>query len=110
MVFKPGQSGNPSGRKRLDPDVRARFVANGEKAAQLMADMLEDPAAWGPDGWIPAKDQIVLLEKAMDRAFGKSEVGDAVDTEPWAIATTGVAVAASSACRRNAQFAASLSA
>ena len=73
MTFKPGVSGNPSGRKRLDPDVRARFMANGEKAAQLMGDMLEDPEAWGKDGWIPAKDQIVLLEKAMDRAYGKSE-------------------------------------
>ena len=73
MVFKPGQSGNPSGRKRLDPDVRARFMANGEKAAQRMTDILNDDAAWGKDGWVPAKDQITLLEKAMDRAYGKSE-------------------------------------
>ena len=73
MVFKPGQSGTPSGRKRLDPDVRAKLTANGEKAVQRMTDMLDDDDAWGKDGWIPPKDQITLLEKATDRAYGKSE-------------------------------------
>ena len=73
MVFKPGQSGNPSGRKRLPPEVREQLTSNGEKAVQRMTDILDDDTAWGKDGWIPPKDQITMLEKATDRAYGKSE-------------------------------------
>ena len=72
-AFKPGQSGNPSGRPRLDPEVRAQFMANGARAAEIMTQILHDSEAWGKDGWIPPKDQITLLEKVTDRAYGKSE-------------------------------------
>ncbi len=73
MVFKPGQSGNPSGRRRQPPEVREAIRTNGELAVRRMQDIMEDDTAWGREGWIPPKDQITLLEKAQDRAWGKAE-------------------------------------
>ena len=73
MPFKPGQSGNPRGRRRLSVEVKEAIANNADKAVQRMADLLNDDEAFGKDGWLPPKDQIVLLEKAQDRGYGKAE-------------------------------------
>ncbi len=73
MPFKPGQSGNPLGRKQLSDEVKAAIASNASAAVKRMATLLSDDTAFGKEGWLPGKDQITLLEKAMDRGYGKSE-------------------------------------
>ena len=73
MPFQKGQSGNPGGRMRVPPEVKGVIHSNGVKAVNRMAIILDDDSAFGRNGWIPPKDQLAVLEKAQDRAFGKSE-------------------------------------
>ncbi len=73
MPFKPGESGNPGGRKSLPPEVKQTLRRNGEKAANIIAGYLDDDSAWGREGWLDQKVQVTLLNQAQDRAFGKAE-------------------------------------
>lgn len=41
MTFKPGVSGNPSGRKALDPVLKARIKELGERALERLALLAE---------------------------------------------------------------------
>lgn len=62
MVFKPGQSGNPNGRPKLDPRIREMFEAKGEEAFHVISKHMN------------SEDERVSLaaaEKLMDRAYGK---------------------------------------
>lgn len=68
--WKPGQSGNPAGRKPLPAEVREAIKSNGEKAVARMNALLSDDEGWGKDGWIDQKVQTRLLEVAMTRAYG----------------------------------------
>jgi hypothetical protein len=43
--FKPGQSGNPSGARKIPPDLRAAFAEASPKAVQTLFDAL-DHAPW----------------------------------------------------------------
>ena len=72
-MFIKGQSGNPSGRPKTAPEVREAIQNNGAIAVRRMADLLNDDAAWGPNGWIKPREQILLASIAQERAFGKSQ-------------------------------------
>ena len=39
-LFKPGHSGNPGGRPKLDPKTRKLIQSNGEIAVKRMNDLL----------------------------------------------------------------------
>ncbi len=73
MPFQKGQSGNPLGRRPQSEAVKLAIANNGEQALRRMTDILNDDTAFGKGGWIAPKDQITLLEKAQDRAFGRAE-------------------------------------
>jgi hypothetical protein len=62
MPFKPGQSGNPLGRPKLDPDVVALARAASPDAIRKQIALLE------------SEDENVALKAAqaiLDRAYGK---------------------------------------
>jgi hypothetical protein len=62
MPFKPGQSGNPLGRKKLDPDIAALARAASPDAIKKQIELLQ------------SKDENVALKAAaaiLDRAWGK---------------------------------------
>ncbi|SNS57003.1 hypothetical protein [Tropicimonas sediminicola] len=70
MTWVKGQSGNPSGRPRMDPQVREAIRQNGVAGVERMRELLDDDTAWGPDGWLDPKVQVQLAETAIVRAFG----------------------------------------
>ena len=71
-MFMKGQSGNPSGRPKMAPEVRAAIRDNGKLAVMRMSELLNDDTAFGPKGWIKPREQILLLAAAQERAFGKA--------------------------------------
>ena len=73
MTFKPGQSGNPSGRPPMPKPVREAIRSNGELAVNRMEQLLSDDSAWGPKGWMRPREQILLATTAQERAYGKIE-------------------------------------
>lgn len=62
MPFAPGQSGNPNGRPRLDPKVKAMFQAKGEDAFNVIVECLGDP---------DPKVRLSAAETLLERAYGK---------------------------------------
>jgi hypothetical protein len=70
-MFMKGQSGNPSGRPKMAPEVRDAIRDNGKLAVMRMSDLLMDDSAFGKFGWIKPREQILLLAAAQERAFGK---------------------------------------
>ena len=71
--WKPGQSGNPSGRRAIAVDVRSQMQDNAAKGVDRMREILFDDNAFGKDGWLSGKEQIAMAALAMDRGFGRSE-------------------------------------
>lgn len=62
MPFVKGQSGNPVGRPRIDPAIKAMFEAKGPEAFEVVCRHLND------------SDARVALQAAqiiLDRAYGK---------------------------------------
>ncbi len=55
----------------MHPDVREDIQSNGELAAQRMRQLLTDDSAWGKDGWMRPREQILLASLGQERAFGK---------------------------------------
>ncbi|SNT39883.1 hypothetical protein [Tropicimonas sediminicola] len=70
MTWVKGQSGNPSGRPRIDPQVREAIRQNGVAGVERMRELLDDDTAWGPGGWLEPKVQVQLAETAIVRAYG----------------------------------------
>ncbi len=66
--FKPGQSGNPGGRPKADPEVREIFkAATPDVARKLISLALNEP------GDVPYGHQIAAEQAVLDRALGKPE-------------------------------------
>ena len=76
MVFQPGQSGNPAGRPKLDPRIKAMFQAKGEEAFNVISTHMA------------SNDERLSLSAAqilLERAFGKpaqAHVGGYDDDNP----------------------------
>lgn len=63
-LFKPGQSGNPNGRQKADPEVMAFLKAHTREAAEKKVALMRDPNT---------KPDLVNLiaEQILDRTMGK---------------------------------------
>jgi DUF2075 family protein len=62
MTFSKGQSGNPSGRKRLAPEIKELFLKNTVRAFKRICQLID------------SDDERVALKAAVyvvDRAYGK---------------------------------------
>ena len=62
MPFAPGQSGNPAGRRKLDPRIREMFQAKGEEAFNVISKHM------GSDD---ARISLNAAELLLERAYGK---------------------------------------
>lgn len=62
--FKPGQSGNPSGRPRIPEEVKEAFRAASGDACRVLCDIVNDFSA-------KDSDRIRAAEVILDRAWGK---------------------------------------
>jgi len=76
--FKPGQSGNPSGRPKIPKEVVDAARAHTTRAIEVLSEILNDVTA-------KAKDRISAANALLDRGWGKpvqavSVGGDTDDT------------------------------
>ena len=65
--WRPGQSGNPSGRPKKTPEMRdleQRCRESAEAALALLVDTINDPDA-------PRRDRLAAARELLDRGFGK---------------------------------------
>lgn len=60
MPFAPGQSGNPSGRPKVDTRVRDLARAHTERAIQALVDALDDE-----------RTRVAAATALLDRGYGK---------------------------------------
>ena len=70
-LWKKGQSGNPTGRPKSDPEIKAAMRAGGEKALTFLSKLLQDEGAKDADR---LKAAIWLAERAFGRAHQTSDV------------------------------------
>lgn len=63
--WRPGQSGNPAGRKRMPDEVRAQLDGAGPEAIQAQIDMLHAEET-------PPKLRYMIAQSLADRAYGKA--------------------------------------
>ena len=63
--FVKGQSGNPSGKKPMDADVKEMLKAAAPKAAALLIETVNDPE-------VKIDLRIKCAETVMDRVYGKA--------------------------------------
>ncbi len=66
--WQKGQSGNPKGRKPLDPEVKAILEAASPAMVQNLVDL-----AINKSGKVPTGHQIRAIEVGLDRLWGKPE-------------------------------------
>lgn len=64
--FKPGQSGNPSGRPKVVAHVKELAKVHTEAAIKTLAEVMGNPEA-------PPHARVKASEVLLDRAWGKAE-------------------------------------
>ena len=64
--FRPGQSGNPGGRPKLEGDVRALAQQHGRAALERLVQLM------GSDN---ERVAVVAAQAVLDRAYGKPPQG-----------------------------------
>ena len=64
MPFVKGQSGNPGGRKPMDPTIKRALEAACPDAVKTLVDIMRDKSA-------PPKDRIACAQTVLDRVHGK---------------------------------------
>jgi hypothetical protein len=62
--FKPGQSGNPGGRRAVPPEVKELFAARSHDAALFIANLMDDTGA-------DMKLRLDAAKTILDRHLGK---------------------------------------
>ena len=72
--FKPGQSGNPEGRKPLSPEIKDMLLPLGEKSVAALKKVLEDPKA-------KDSDKLRSTEIVLDRLLGKPQQAVELDAK-----------------------------
>jgi hypothetical protein len=63
--FKPGQSGNPGGRKKIPEDIKEAFQKLTPKAVEVLGKILNDKKS-------KPMEKIKAAEVVLDRALGKA--------------------------------------
>lgn len=79
-TFKPGQSGNPSGRPKEIGHVRDLARAHTEDAIRTLVEIKRDPSQ-------PAPARVAAAQALLDRAWGKPSqmIGGDPDAKPLQI-------------------------
>lgn len=77
-----GHSGNPNGRPKYDALLIEQARATGATALGILHNIIHDPTAFGPRGWLEQKQQVSFLTMAMDRVFGAAKTGILPDDKP----------------------------
>ena len=72
--WKPGQSGNPSGRPKIPEEVKEILRAATPKAAQVLLEILHNPEE-------PSKLRAEVADKILDRVYGKAAQAIDVTTD-----------------------------
>lgn len=80
----PGASLNPGGRRKLPEHVRRAIHDTGVAAVARLTEIVADPDAFGPRGWLAPRDQLKAIEVATDRAFGRPDISRANQSGPAA--------------------------
>lgn len=73
-AWKPGQSGNPSGKAGISKDVKAMLKEGVNKAIWLLLDTLDNPEA-------PLRLRVDCANSILDRGLGKPSQSIAIDSE-----------------------------
>lgn len=72
--FQKGKSGNAGGRPTLTPADKALLKKTSSKAVARLANIVDDDEAFGKEGWLGAKEQLSVLNSAIDRVAGRAAV------------------------------------